>query len=103
MRDAALATLRLDRKDKQGVTLEAPIVDRKTVRSSTGRGHTRIFVETTLKLGEVEKRIRVNLVNRKRMIHRVLLGREALKGDFLVDSSADHWVKPKRAKRKKNA
>lgn len=93
-------TLRLDRAERKRVTLEAPIVDHKTVRSSTGRGHTRIFVETTLKLGEVEKRIRVNLVNRKRMIHRVLLGREALKGDFLVDSNADHWKKAKKGKRR---
>jgi len=38
----------------------------------------------------------VNLVCRKNMIHRMLLGRETLSGAFLVDSSVDHWVTPKK-------
>lgn len=85
-------TVRLDRKEKRQVTLEEPIALRKRVRSSTGEGHDRIFVETTLGLGDVEQRILVNLVCRKNMIHRMLLGRETLSGAFLVDSSVDHWV-----------
>ncbi len=42
----------------------------------------------------VEQRILVNLVCRKNMIHRMLLGRETLSGAFLVDSAVDHWVTP---------
>jgi hypothetical protein len=49
----------------------------------------------------VEKRIVVSLVSRKRMIHRMLLGREALGGDFLVNSSVDHWATPKRIPKRK--
>jgi hypothetical protein len=93
-------TVRLDRKDRKLVKLEEPIKLRKHVRSSTGHGHNRIFIETTLRLGEVEKRIVVSLVCRKTMIHRLLLGREALGGDFLVDSSVDHWATPRRRERK---
>ncbi len=93
-------TVRLDRKDKRLVTLEEPIKLRKHVRSSTGQGHNRIFIETTLRLGDVEKRIIVSLVCRKSMIHRLLLGREALGGDFLVNSSEDHWATPRRKERK---
>lgn len=91
-------TVRLDRKDKRLVTLEEPIKLRKHVRSSTGDGVTRIFIETTLRLAEVEKRIVVSLVCRKRMIHRILLGREALGTDFLVNSSVDHWATPRQKK-----
>ena len=87
-------TVRLDRKQKRLLTLEEPIQLRKRVRSSAGHGHDRIFVETTLRLGHVEQRILVNLVCRKNMIHRMLLGRETLSGPFLVDSSVDHWVTP---------
>ena len=94
-------TVRLDRKDKNLITLEEKIVARKEVRSSTGHPTNRIFVETTLKLGRMEKTILVSLVCRKNMIHRLLLGREALGHDFLVDSSVDHWATPK--KRKKRA
>ena len=98
--DRVRFTVRLDRKQTKLVTLEGDIKLRKQVRSSTGEGHSRIFVETTLRLGDVQKKIVVNLVSRKTMIHRLLLGREALGGDFLVDSSVDHWATPrKRTKR----
>lgn len=89
-------TVRLDRKQKRLVTLEEPIQLRKRVRSSAGHGHDRIFVETTLRLGECEQRVMVNLVCRKNMIHRMLLGRETLGGIFLVDSSVDHWATPEK-------
>lgn len=89
-------TIRLDRKEKKLVTVEEPIALRKRVRSSTGVGRDRIFVETTLRLGESEKKILINLVCRKTMIHRMLLGRETLGGSFLVDSAVDHWVTPKK-------
>jgi hypothetical protein len=94
--DRVRFTVRLDRKDKKLVTLEADIKLRKRVRSSTGEGKDRLFVETTLRLAKVEKRIFVSLVCRKTMIHRFLLGREGLGRDFLINSSADHWATPKR-------
>jgi len=94
-------TLRLDRREKKLITLEAPIAKRTHVKSSTGHGHDRIFIETTMRLGEVEKRILMSLSCRKRMIHRLLLGRTALGGDFIVDSSVDHWLTPKKKPRKR--
>jgi len=94
--DRVRFTVRLDRKNKKLATLEAPIAMRKHVRSSTGHGHDRIFIETSMRLGGVEKQILVSLVSRKTMIHRLLLGREALSSDFVVDSSVDHWVTPRK-------
>jgi hypothetical protein len=91
-------TVRLDRKERRMVTLEEDVCLRKHVRSSTGHGHSRIFVQTTLRLAGVEKRILVSLVSRKQMNHRMLLGREALGGDFLVNSAVDHWATPRRRK-----
>jgi hypothetical protein len=93
--DRVRFSVRLDRKSKQLVTLEEPIVLRKRVRSSTGQGRDRIFVKTTLVLGETEMDTFINLVCRKNMIHRMLLGRETLSGAFLVDSGVDHWATPK--------
>lgn len=92
-------TVRLDRKDKKLITLEEDIHSRKRVRSSDGKASNRIFVSTTLRLAGIEKQIIVSLVSRKRMIHRLLLGREALGDDFLVNSSVDHWATPKKLKK----
>lgn len=94
--DRVRFVVRLKRKQTKLITLEEPVALRKHVRSSSGQGHDRIFVETTLELAGRSKRILVSLVCRKRMIHRMLLGREALGGDFLIDSSVDHWATPRR-------
>ena len=93
-------TVRLDRKDKKLITLEESIHTRKRVRSSDGKTSNRIFVSTTLRLAGIEKKIIVSLVSRKRMIHRLLLGREALGNDFLVNSSVDLWATQKLKKKK---
>lgn len=94
--DRVRFTVRLDRKDKKLVILEEDIVARKKVRSSTGSTKSRIFVETQLRLAGVEKRVVVSLVSRKRMINRLLVGREALARDFIVDPAVDHWATPRK-------
>ncbi len=96
--DRVRFTVRLSRKTNRNITREAPIAMRKHVRSSTGHGHDRLFVETTLRLAGREKKILISLTCRKQMIHRMLLGREALSGDFLVDSNVDHWATPRKKK-----
>ena len=68
------------------VTLEADVVRRTSVRSSMGHSQPRLTVETMIRIGPVEKVVEVGLVCRKAMICRMLLGRLALAGDFLVDS-----------------
>lgn len=96
--DRVRFTVRLSRMKDRTVTFEEPIAMRKKVRSSTGHGGDRLFVETSLLLAGREKRILISLTCRKRMIHRMLLGREALAGDFLVDSQVDHWATPRSKK-----
>jgi len=84
------------------VHIRARVTRRSRVRSSSGHGDYRYFVETTLRLGPVEKRIEVSLVDRGKMIHRMLLGRSALSGPFLID--VDHrMLQGGRKKKKKKA
>jgi hypothetical protein len=75
------------------------IVRRGTVRSSTGHQSHRLFVETALRLGPVEQRVEISLVDREQMIHRMLLGRAALSGPFLVDVDRRMTQAPKRRKK----
>lgn len=55
------------------------------VTDSGGHRHLRPLIETTLVLGPVTKRIRVTLADRATMLFRMILGRKALEGDFVVD------------------
>lgn len=80
----------------------ADITRRAKVKSSTGHQHERLFVTTTLKVGPVEKKIEVSLISRHKMKCRMLIGRAALAGDFLVDPQHDRLLtrKPKRRRPK---
>lgn len=71
------------RKRRKRVT--APIVRRAGVRSSNGVLSERHVVETLMRLGPVRKRIEITLVARDLMACRMLLGRSAMEGSFVVD------------------
>lgn len=87
--------------NKKSRHIEAKIARRTRVRSAFGHAHDRLFVETTLKLGNVTKTVELGLVSRKKMLCRVLLGRKALEGDFLVDSGRRYLLGTKPSKKTK--
>lgn len=68
-------------------TVIAPIVRRTRVKSSFGASHDRLVVRTWLSLGPITKEVELSLVSRKGMICRMLLGRQTLEPELLVDSS----------------
>jgi len=72
-------------RPERRVTVEAAIQRRGRVRSTTGTTESRLFVATVVRVGPVRKRVELGLVDRKNMIYRMLLGRSALSGSFLVD------------------
>ncbi|HEX6767507.1 MAG TPA: RimK/LysX family protein [Polyangiaceae bacterium] len=74
------------RHPERRVVVEAAILRRGRVRSTSGDAEPRLFVAVGIRLGPVRKRIELGLVDRKNMIYRMLLGRSALGGSFLVDA-----------------
>ena len=78
-----IALSRTDRTRLLGV--EAPISRQSVVKSSLGETHERIFVKTTLTLAGVSQLVEVGLISREEMRSRMLIGRNALQGHFLVD------------------
>jgi hypothetical protein len=92
--------LHREKRDRR-IHVKAKVTRRGRVRSSTGHQTERLFVETTLVIGPITKRIEISLVDREKMIHRMLLGREALKGPIVVDVDRRMVLKKKRAKKKK--
>lgn len=76
-----------DRRDPNARhTVEVDIVRRTRVRSSFGDAHDRLFVRTTMRLAGQEFEVELGLVDRKSMLCRMLLGRRALDGAYLVDT-----------------
>jgi hypothetical protein len=83
-----IAHLRLTlnrRRPEKVKVLDLPVVRFVIVRNSGGVAERRPVVEALMRLGPVEKRIRLTVARREGMRYRILLGREALAGDFMVD------------------
>jgi hypothetical protein len=89
--------LALDRKtpDRQ-VRLRAPVLGTVVVRNSAGHKELRPLVETRVRLGPITKTIRLTVTNRAQMRFPVILGRQALAGDCVVDVSRKYLLRKKR-------
>ncbi len=68
------------------VEVEAPLVDWRWVRDSGGHGTLRPVIRTRVALGDWMGELDVTLAHRGGMQHRMLLGRSAVRGRFVVDA-----------------
>ena len=66
------------------IPCRAPLINRRPITNSGGRKEDRFVVRTTIRLGAHAWPIEVSLTSRASMGFRMLLGRNALKGRFLV-------------------
>jgi len=67
------------------ITCEAPVKDRRWVTDSGGHRTLRYVIETAVVIGNSRHAIELTLTNRDNMKFRMLLGRTAMRGRFLVD------------------
>ena len=88
------------RNTKRVVECWAPVKDQRVVTDSGGHKETRYVIETTLTLGHVSWPAELTLTDRDTMKFRMLLGRTALDGNFLVDPAASYRFGKKPAKHK---
>jgi hypothetical protein len=83
----------LGRQRRRIVEVSAPVVGVTTVSNTGGQRERRPVVEAAIRLGPVEKRIRLTVTDRSPMRHRMILGRQALAGSFVVDVSRKYLLK----------
>lgn len=75
------------------VWCQAPVLDERNVRDSGGRREWRFVIESTLRLGTIERPVELTLTERDTMLFRMLVGRTALKG-LCVDPSLSFATGP---------
>lgn len=85
------------------VVVERPIHDRRAVRSSSGHSEDRIVVLLDITLCGRTVTSEVTLTSRNEMVFRMLIGREALRYGFIVDSNKSYLGgRPERNVRERN-
>jgi hypothetical protein len=88
---------------RQTVPVEAEVVRMARVRPSTGENQERPVVKTRCRIGKFEREIEVSLVCRQGMLCRMLLGRKAIDGAFVVDPSRPLLLTKRRAARRRSS
>jgi len=86
------------RKPGHLATVHVPVLGMVVVSNSSGTREQRPLVETTIRLGPVSKRVRLTVTNRAGMRFAMILGRTALRGDFVVDVGQKYLLRPRKAR-----
>jgi len=91
------------RSQEDAVEVELPVHDRRSIRSSTGHLQERYVVLMDIVLVGRRVTAEVTLSSRDEMGFRMLVGREALRQGFLIDSGRSYQGgRPERAVRRRN-
>lgn len=82
----------LQKNRKITVHCEAPLVEHRVIKSSSGDKENRPVICISLSLGGVTWDAEVTLTNRDSMGYRMLLGREAMNGRILIDPEKECFL-----------
>ncbi|TRW27384.1 30S ribosomal protein S6--L-glutamate ligase [Flavobacterium zepuense] len=75
----------IQNNSKAVIHCQAPLVDKRVVKSSSGYREQRYVIKSRIQVGDIDWDVEVTLTNRDSMGFRMLLGREAMSGRILVD------------------
>lgn len=92
----------VQRRSVPTVEVESPVLEFRSVRSSSGEVSTRPVIVTSVRLMGVTWPVDLTLANRKQMGFRMLLGREAFRGRLLVDAGQSYLGWQPRRRKKEN-
>ena len=73
--------------------VQAPVLRMVHVTNTGGGREERPMIEAAIRLGPVEKRIRLTITRRDALRFPMILGREALASDFIVDAARTYLLR----------
>ena len=85
-------------EDGKNHYIKSPFIEERSIKSSNGDRTLRPVVKTEIKMGHHRFEIEVTLINRDLMGFKMLIGREALNGRFLINPAKHNMLKTKKEK-----
>ena len=82
----------IQRTERPSVVCVANILDRRLVTDSGGHREMRYVIETIVRMRDLEWAVEATLTNRDTMLFRLLLGRTAIRGRFVVDPARSYLL-----------
>lgn len=82
----------IDGNENLVIYCTAPIIDRRYITSSNGESEFRTIIRTDLAIDDENWPIEVSLTNRENLIHRMLIGREAMDAAQLVVEPSEDYL-----------
>jgi hypothetical protein len=79
----------------------AKVADQREVTDSGGHKEKRYVIKTPIKLGKYVWEIEITLTDRESMLFRMLLGRDAIKNQFIVNPARSYLIGKKMRKKVK--
>lgn len=76
-----------------GVICKAKLIGKRFIKGSFGISEERFIIKTPITIAEETFDIELSLANRENMVFRMLLGREAMIGRYLINPSEKHLQK----------
>jgi len=73
-------------------TIKSPLIEERDIKSSTGHKTRRPVVKTKIQMGKDIFDIEITLINRDLMGFKMLIGRDALEGNYLINPSRSYLL-----------
>lgn len=97
--------VRFECEDESGKVrvIKTPLIEERMIKSSNGEKTHRPVVKTTLRMGSEIFEVELTLINRDLMGFKMLIGREALSGRFVINPMKGHLLNKDKIKHTKRA
>jgi hypothetical protein len=82
----------IESSDGKSIAIKSPLVEERDIKNSTGHKTRRPVVKTKIQIGKDIFEIEITLINRDLMGFKMLIGRDALVGRYIINPSKSYLL-----------